>query len=65
MDREILDGRVAPRQRVVRVPGDLHRLETRGERVDSLDPDWAYDATSQFAIQQIYEGLVDFDRVSG
>lgn len=29
--------------------------------VDSLDPDWAYDATSLFAIQQMYEGLVDFD----
>ena len=32
--------------------------------VDSLDPDWAYDATSQFAIQQMYEGLVDFDGAS-
>ncbi|MFI5347541.1 MAG: ABC transporter substrate-binding protein [Elusimicrobiota bacterium] len=29
--------------------------------VDSLDPDWAYDATSLFAIQQMYESLVDFD----
>lgn len=29
--------------------------------VDSLDPDWAYDATSLFAVQQMYEGLVDFD----
>lgn len=29
--------------------------------VDSLDPDWAYDATSLFAVQQVYEGLVDFD----
>ena len=29
--------------------------------VESLDPDWAYDATSQFAIQQMYEGLVGFD----
>jgi peptide/nickel transport system substrate-binding protein len=29
--------------------------------VDSLDPDWAYDATSLFAIQQMYEGLVGFD----
>lgn len=29
--------------------------------VDSLDPDWAYDATSVFAVQQMYEGLVDFD----
>ncbi|MBI3564625.1 MAG: ABC transporter substrate-binding protein [Elusimicrobia bacterium] len=29
--------------------------------VDSLDPDWAYDATSLFAISQMYEGLVDFD----
>jgi peptide/nickel transport system substrate-binding protein len=29
--------------------------------VESLDPDWAYDATSQFAIQQIYEGLVGYD----
>ena len=28
---------------------------------DSLDPDWAYDATSLFAIQQMYEGLVGFD----
>jgi len=29
--------------------------------VDSLDPDFAYDATSLFAIQQMYEPLVDFD----
>ena len=29
--------------------------------VDSLDPGWAYDATSLFVIQQTYEGLVDFD----
>jgi peptide/nickel transport system substrate-binding protein len=29
--------------------------------VDSLDPDWAYDATSLFVIQQMYESLVDFD----
>jgi peptide/nickel transport system substrate-binding protein len=29
--------------------------------VDTLDPDWAYDATSLFAIQQVYEGLVTFD----
>ncbi|MFI5361847.1 MAG: ABC transporter substrate-binding protein [Elusimicrobiota bacterium] len=29
--------------------------------VDSLDPDWAYDATSQFPILQMYEGLVGFD----
>jgi len=28
---------------------------------DTLDPDWAYDATSLFAIQQMYEGLVGFD----
>jgi peptide/nickel transport system substrate-binding protein len=32
--------------------------------IDSLDPDWAYDATSQFAIMQLYEGLVDFDGAS-
>jgi peptide/nickel transport system substrate-binding protein len=29
--------------------------------VDSLDPAWAYDATSLFVIQQVYEGLVGFD----
>lgn len=29
--------------------------------VDSLDPDWAYDATSLFVIQQVYESLVDYD----
>jgi peptide/nickel transport system substrate-binding protein len=29
--------------------------------VDSLDPAWAYDATSLFVIQQMYEGLVGFD----
>ena len=29
--------------------------------VDSLDPDWAYDATSLFVVQQMYESLVDFD----
>ncbi len=28
---------------------------------DSLDPDWAYDATSQFPILQMYEGLVGFE----
>jgi peptide/nickel transport system substrate-binding protein len=32
--------------------------------VDSLDPDWAYDATSQFVIQQMYEGLIEFDGAS-
>lgn len=31
---------------------------------DSLDPDWAYDATSLFAIQQMYEGLIDYDGTS-
>jgi len=32
--------------------------------VDSLDPAWAYDATSLFVIQQVYENLVDFDGAS-
>jgi peptide/nickel transport system substrate-binding protein len=31
---------------------------------DSLDPAWAYDATSLFVIQQMYEGLVGFDGAS-
>jgi peptide/nickel transport system substrate-binding protein len=29
--------------------------------VDSLDPSWAYDATSLFVVQQVYENLVEFD----
>jgi peptide/nickel transport system substrate-binding protein len=29
--------------------------------VDSLDPSWAYDATSLFVVAQIYETLVGFD----
>ncbi len=32
-----------------------------GTEVVSLDPDWAYDAASQFAVQQIYEPLISFD----
>lgn len=28
--------------------------------VDSLDPQWAYDETSLFVIEQAYDGLVDF-----
>ncbi len=29
--------------------------------IDSLDPSWAYDATSQFAVSLIYENLIAFD----
>jgi peptide/nickel transport system substrate-binding protein len=32
--------------------------------VDSLDPSWAYDATSLFVVQQVYENLVQFDGTS-
>ncbi|MFI5348597.1 MAG: ABC transporter substrate-binding protein [Elusimicrobiota bacterium] len=46
----------------VRAADDPHTLTyALSTDIDSLDPDWAYDATSQFAIQQMYEGLVDFD----
>jgi peptide/nickel transport system substrate-binding protein len=46
----------------VRAYSDPHTLVyALSTDVDSLDPDWAYDATSQFVIQQMYEGLVDFD----
>jgi peptide/nickel transport system substrate-binding protein len=32
--------------------------------VDSLDPQWAYDETSLFVIEQAYDGLVDFEGAS-
>ncbi len=40
-------------------PGTLTYLLSSD--VDSLDPSWAYDATSLFAVQQIYENLIAFD----
>ena len=46
----------------VRAAEDPHTLTyALSTDFDSLDPAWAYDATSQFVIQQMYEGLVDFD----
>ncbi len=32
--------------------------------IDSLDPQWAYDAASLFVIEQAYDGLVDFEGAS-